>query len=388
GIGVLNVGHCHPKVVAAIQDQAGRLIHSCFHVVMYEPYVRLAERLCGLAPGDFPKMALLVNSGAEAVENSVKISRYFTGRAGIIAFDCAFHGRTLMGMSLTSKNKPYKLGFGPYAPEVYRLPYAYCYRCPVSLSYPGCGVACAELMEDFFINYSAAENIAALIVEPVTGEGGFVTPPPEYFPRLAAICKKYGLLFIDDEVQSGMGRTGRWLAIEHWGVVPDIVTVAKSLGAGMPIAGVIGRAEVMDKPHVGGLGGTYGGNPVACRAALAALGVIEEENLLARGEELGRKLRARFEAWQKEIELIGEVRGLGPMLALELVTDREKKTPAAEQAKALVKYGYEHGLITLSCGNYGNVIRTLMPLVITDEELERGLSIMEDGLRAVSGGKV
>jgi 4-aminobutyrate aminotransferase/(S)-3-amino-2-methylpropionate transaminase len=351
---------------------------------MYEPYVAVAERLCQIAPGDFPKMAMLANSGAEAVENAVKAARYFTGRAGVIAFDCAFHGRTLMGMTLTSKAKPYKFGFGPYAPEVYRMPFAYCYRCPLNLEHPGCGLACAEQLEDFFLNYVPAEQVACLIAEPVAGEGGFVTPPPGYFNRLAEICKKYGILFIADEVQSGMGRTGRWLAIEHWGVTPDLITVAKSLAAGMPLSGVVGRADVLDAVHVGGLGGTYGGNPLACRAALAALDVIAEENLLAKGVALGQKVRARFESFKEKFPIVGDVRGLGPMLALELVTDRVKKTPAAAQAKALTAYGQENGLILLSCGNYGNVIRTLMPLVITDEQLETGLDIMEKGLASLT----
>ncbi|MBF0529675.1 MAG: 4-aminobutyrate--2-oxoglutarate transaminase [Deltaproteobacteria bacterium] len=385
GIGAQNVGHCHPKVVAAIKDQAEKYIHPCFHVMMYAPYVELAEKLCALAPGDSPKMTMFANSGAEAVENAVKAARYFTKRAGIIAFDCAFHGRTLMSMTLTSKNKPFKLGFGPYAPEVYRMAYAYCYRCPFGLNYPGCQVFCASHLEDFFINNVAAENIAALLIEPLAGEGGFITPPPEYFPKLMEICRKNGIVFIADEIQTGMARTGRYFAIEHWDVVPDVITVAKSLAAGMPLSGVIGRAEIMDAPHSGGLGGTYSGNPVACRAALAVLDIIEEESLLQKAEELGHKIKTRFDSWQKQYSLIGEVRGKGPMLAMELVKDRNTKTPAADEAKALVKYCYERGLIVLSCGNYGNVIRTLMPIIITDAQLEKGLAILEEGLAALPG---
>jgi 4-aminobutyrate aminotransferase/(S)-3-amino-2-methylpropionate transaminase len=384
GIGVMNVGHNHPLVVAAIKEQADRLIHSCFHVMMYEPYIELADLLCGKIPGDFPKMAMLANSGAEAVENAVKAARHYTQRAGVIAFDCAFHGRTLMGLSLTSKVKPYKLGFGPFAPEVYRMPYAYCYRCPLGQSYPACDAACADYLEDFFINHAAPESVACLVVEPVAGEGGFVVPPREYFTKLAEICRKYGIIFIDDEIQSGMARTGRFLAIEHWGVTPDLVTVAKSLAAGMPLSGVVGRADVLDAPQVGGLGGTYGGNPVACAAALAALSVIDQENLYARSEELGQKVRAVFEDWQRKYQVIGEVRGLGSMLALELVKDRETREPAADEAKGLVKFAYERGLVLLSCGNYGNVVRILMPLVIDDESLEKGLAIMEEGLAAIA----
>jgi 4-aminobutyrate aminotransferase/(S)-3-amino-2-methylpropionate transaminase len=300
-----------------------------------------------------------------------------------VAFQNAFHGRTLLTMSLTSKSKPYKFGFGPFAPEIYRAPYAYCYRCPLGLEYPRCSVACADYLEEFFVSYVAAEEVAALLVEPVQGEGGFVTPPPEYFPKLRAICDKYGIQMIVDEIQTGFGRTGKIFAIDHWDVAPDMITVAKSLAGGMPLSGVVGRAELLDDPHVGGLGGTYGGNPLCCAAALAVLDALEQDDLLRRGEQLGETLRARFLAMQEEFEIIGDVRGKGPMLALELVEDRESKLPATEKAKALVGYCREKGLIILACGNFGNVIRTLMPLVISDEELERGLSIMEDGLRAI-----
>jgi len=383
GIGVMNVGHSHPKVVAAIKDQAEKFTHTCFMVLPYEAAVLLAEKLCAVTPGSFTKAAVFVNSGAEAVENAVKIARYYTKRTAIITFENAFHGRTLLTMSLTSKVKPYKFGFGPFAPEIYRMPYAYCYRCPFGLKYPSCNVACADYLSEFFISHVAAETTAALIAEPVQGEGGFVTPPPEYFPKLIKICHDNGIVFIDDEIQSGMGRTGKMFAVNHWKVEPDLVTVAKSLAAGMPLSAVIGRKEVMDAVHPSGVGGTYGGNPVACRAALAVLDIIEEENLLQRAEALGKKLRERFDTLQKEYELIGDVRGMGAMLALELVKDRETKEPAAEEAKALVKFCFEKGLILLSCGNFGNVIRTLMPLVITDEDLERGLAIMEEGLLAL-----
>ena len=384
GIGVMNIGHCHPKVVAAIKDQAEKYTHTCFHVVMYEPYVKLAERLCILTPGSFPKMAMFANSGAEAVENAVKIARYYTKRPAIIAFENGFHGRTLLAMSLTSKVMPYKLGFGPFAPEIYRMPYAYCYRCPFGLKYPDCDVTCANYIKEFFVSNVAAESTAALVVEPIMGEGGFITPPQEYFSKLIRVCQDNGIVFIADEIQTGMGRTGKMFAMEHWGVEPDLVTVAKSLAAGMPLSAVVGKKEMLDAPHVGGLGGTYSGNPVCCRAALAVLDVIEEENLLEKAEALGKKLRERFNALQQQFEIIGDVRGKGPMLALELVKDRETKEPAADEAKALVKFCYENGLILLSCGNFSNVIRTLMPLVITDEQLERGLAIMEEGLVALS----
>lgn len=384
GIGVMNVGHSHPKVVAAIKDQAEKFTHTCFMVLPYEPVVTLAEKLCAVTPGAFPKTALFINSGAEAVENAVKIARYYTKRPAVIAFENGYHGRTLLTMSLTSKVKPYKFGFGPFAPEVYRMPFAYCYRCPFGLEYPGCDVACADHLKEFFISHVAAEKTAAVIVEPITGEGGFITPPPEYFPKLIKICRDNGILFIADEIQTGMGRTGRMFAMEHWNVEPDLMTVAKSLAAGMPLSAVVGRKEMMEVVHPFGLGGTYGGNPVACRAGLAVMEIFEEENLLQTAETLGKKLKKRFDAFQKEYELIGEVRGMGPMLALELVKDRETKEPATDEAKALVKFCFEKGLIILACGNFGNVIRTLMPLVITDEHLDRGLAIMEEGLSSLS----
>jgi len=384
GIGVVNVGHCHPKVVAAIKDQADRFIHTCFHVVMYEAYGKLAEKLCQITPGDGEKKALLANSGAEAVENAIKIARHHTKRQAVIAFETGFHGRTYLAMSLTSKNMPYKFGFGPFMPEVYRMPYAYCYRCPFGLSYPDCSIACAEHLNYFFINHVPAETTAALIIEPITGEGGFITPPPEYFARLRKICSDHGIVFIADEIQSGIGRTGKMFAMEHWGVTPDLVTVAKSLAGGMPLSAVVGKAEIMESAQAGGLGGTYGGNPISCRAALAVLEVFEDENLLERAVSLGEKLKSRFDSIRNEFEIIGDVRGKGPMLALELVKDRKTKTPASAEAKALVKYCYEHGLIILNCGTYGNVIRTLMPLVITDDQMETGVSILKDGLRSLA----
>ena len=384
GIGVMNVGHSHPRVVAAIKDQAEKFTHTCFMVMPYEPTVKLAEKLCAVTPGAFPKTALFITSGAEAVENAVKIARYYTKRPAIIAFENGYHGRTLLTMSLTSKVMPYKFGFGPFAPEVYRMPYAYCYRCSFGLKYPSCNVACADYLKQFFISHVAAEKTAAVIAEPITGEGGFITPPPEYFPKLIEICRDNEILFISDEIQTGIGRTGRMFAMEHWNVEPDLVTVAKSLAAGMPLSAVVGRKEVMEAVHPFGLGGTYGGNPVACRAGLAVMEIFEEENLLQAAEALGKKLRKRFDAFQKEYELIGEVRGIGPMLALELVKDRETKEPATDEAKALVKFCYDNGLIILSCGNYGNVIRTLMPLVITDDLLEKGLAILEEGLTSLS----
>ncbi len=380
GIGALNVGHSHPKVVAAIQDQASKFTHTCFHVVMYGPYLELAEKICRLTPGNYDKMALWLNSGAEAVENAVKAARYFTGRQAVIALDHAFHGRTLLGMSLSAKAMPYKRGFGPLAPEIYRIPAPYCYRCSLGLEYPGCGTACAEALNLFLETQLSPEDTAAFIAEPVLGEGGFIVPPRDYFKKIARICRDNGIVFIADEIQSGMGRTGRMFALEHFGAEPDLVTVAKSLAAGMPLSGVVGRKEILDAPHQGGLGGTYSGNPVSLRAALAVLDIFEEENLLAKAEILGQRLRRRFEEWAERYRIIGQVRGLGPMLGLELVRDRKTKEPAKEEAARVTQLALEKGLILLSCGTFGNVIRTLIPLVISDDQLDLGLAVMEEAI--------
>jgi 4-aminobutyrate aminotransferase/(S)-3-amino-2-methylpropionate transaminase len=325
GIAVMNVGHSHPKVVEAIKNQADKFTHTCFMVLPYEPAVRLSEKLCAITPGDFSKTAIFVNSGAEAVENAVKIARYHTKKTGIIA------------LTLTSKVKPYKFGFGPYAPEVYRMQSAYCYRCPFNLEYPGCDVACADRLNDFLITHTAPETTAAVIAEPVQGEGGFITPPPEYFSKLAKICKDNEIIFIADEIQSGMGRTGKMFAIEHYGVEPDMMIVAKSFAAGMPIASVLGKAEIMGSVHPFGVGGTYGANALCCSAALAVMDIFEEENLLEQSQKLGEKVRQRFDAFKEQFEIIGDVRGLGPMLALELVKGPQTKRPKPWSSRALKK---------------------------------------------------
>ena len=382
GIGVENVGHRADRVVAAITEQVDQFIHTCFHVSMYPPYVELARRMNELTPGSFPKKTYFVNSGAEAVENGVKVARYATKRQGIICFQNAFHGRTYMAMSLTAQVKPYKWGFGPFCTEVYRMPFGYCYRCPIGLTYPQCEVYCAEYLEEFFGGNVAADSVAAVIAEPVQGEGGFVVPPEGYFRKIKAICEKHGILFIADEIQSGMGRTGKLFAIEHFGVAPDILLSGKSMAAGLPLAGVTGRAELLDSVHVGGLGGTYGGNPVACAAGLAVLDILEE-GVLEQGRRLGEKVRERFDALKEQFEIIGDVRGLGPMMGMELVKNRTTKEPAADETAELVKRSYEKGLIILRCGTYHNVIRALMPLVITDAQLARGFSVLEEALKEV-----
>jgi 4-aminobutyrate aminotransferase/(S)-3-amino-2-methylpropionate transaminase len=369
GIGVMNIGHCHPKVVAAVQEQAAKLMHTCFMVNPYESAVKLAEKLCRIAPGDTPKKTAFLSCGAEAVENAVKIARYYTKRPAIVVFENGYHGRTLLTMTMTSKVKPYKFGFGPFAPEIYRMPFG--------------DVTGPEKLHDFFIKQVNPEAVAAVVAEPVQGEGGFIAPPPGYFQELAKICRDNGILFVADEIQSGMGRTGKMFAIEHWGVEPDLITVAKSLAAGMPLAAVVGKAEIMDAVHAWGLGGTYGGNPVACAAGLAVLEVFEEENMLAKSVALGEKLQARFEKWQQQFDIVGEIRGLGAMLGLELVKGKNRE-PAADEAKQLTSFCLAKGLMLLSCGSYGNIIRVLAPFVITDEQLEKGFGILEEGLAHIS----
>jgi 4-aminobutyrate aminotransferase / (S)-3-amino-2-methylpropionate transaminase / 5-aminovalerate transaminase len=383
GIGVLNVGHRAPRVVSAIREQLDAFIHTCFSVAPYEKYIALAEKLNSLVPGAFPKKSILVNSGAEAIENAVKIARAYTRRPAIICFEDAFHGRTMLTLSLTSKTHPYKAGFEPFATDIYRIPYAYCYRCSYSLQYPSCNVFCAHHLEDTFKRMVASESVAAVVVEPVLGEGGFVAPPREFFGILQETCKRHGILFIADEVQSGFGRTGTMFASEQYGIVPDILVSAKSIGAGLPLAAVTGRAEIMDAPGVGGLGGTYGGNPLACAAALAAIETLEAENLPARAEKLGRRFESRAREWQKRWPLIGDVRGLGAMRALELVRSRDKREPAKEETEEILRHCRERGLILLSAGSYGNVVRLLVPLVITDQQFDEGLDVLEASLAAV-----
>jgi len=380
GIGVINIGHCDEKVLEAVQDQIQKYIHTCFHVVMYEPYVELAKRLNEITPGHFPKKTMFANSGAEAVENAIKIARHATGRPATIAFEDAFHGRTLLALSLTSKMKPYKFGFAPYAPEIYRMPYAYCYRCAFGLEYPSCELRCAYFLRDFFDNHISAEQVAALIVEPVLGEGGFVVPPKEYFKVLHKICQENGIVFIADEVQTGFGRTAKMFAMEHYEVDPDILVMAKSMAGGLPLSAITGRAELMDHPQVGGLGGTFGGNPVACRAALAVLDQFEKKDLLSRAGQLGKRVLQRFKEFYERYSVVGDVRGLGAMVGMELVTDRNTKEPATAFTKQLVNRCREKGLLMISAGTHSNIIRPLMPLVITDEQLEKGLSIIEESL--------
>lgn len=384
GIGCLNVGHRAPAVVEAVRRQADRFLHACIHVTPYDAYVRLAEALNARTPGRFPKKTLLVNSGAEGVENAVKIARAYTGRPAVLAFEHAFHGRTLLALSLTGKTHPYKIGFGPFAPEIYRMPYAYCYRCSYGLTYPSCELTCARKLEELFQSVVSAESLAAVIVEPILGEGGFVPAPKEFFQVLTDICRPRGILLIADEVQTGFGRTGTLFACEQLGFEPDLLVAAKSLGGGFPLASVTGRAEIMDAPVVGGLGGTFGGNPVSCEAALAVLETFDTQQLVERARRIGEIFERVTHDWPHRFPLIGDVRGRGAMRALELVRDRETREPAKEETQAVLRGCHERGLIILSAGTHGNVVRLLVPLVATDEQIEEGLAVLEGSSSAVS----
>ena len=376
GIGVLNLGHTPDAVVEAIQHQAGELIHACFPVAAYEPYLEVCRMLSELAPGSHEKKSVLINSGAEAVENAVKIARYHTGRPGVITFDRGFHGRTLLAMSLTSK-LVYKRGMGPFAPEIYRAPAPYPYR----------GISTKDALDALDWMFKATvdpASVACVILEPIQGEGGFTVMPAEFIQGLKARCEEHGILYIDDEVQAGMGRTGTLWGIEHSGVVPDLVTVGKSLASGMPLAAVVGSTEIMDSVHPGGLGSTYGGNPVACAAAVESLKAIADPAFLARAVDVGERIHARLNEMASRHPAIGEVRGIGPMAAIELVKDRETREPGSEIAAAAVTAALDRGLIILKTGIYDNVIRILVPISAPDEDLEAGLDRLEESLGAAA----
>ncbi|GAB4119687.1 MAG: 4-aminobutyrate--2-oxoglutarate transaminase [Roseiflexaceae bacterium] len=373
GIGVLNVGHNHPRVVQAVRAQLERVMHTCFQVGMYESYIRLAERLNALAPVGGPAKTIFFSTGAEATENSIKIARAATNRSAIVTFANSFHGRTLLGMSMTGKAKPYKQNFGPFAPEIYQVPFPYTYRGWETER------ALASLYE-FFETQVAPERVAAVIIEPVLGEGGFVPAPAAYLRALREITSKHGIVLIADEVQSGFGRTAKLFAIEHSGIEPDLITVAKSIAGGLPLSGVIGKAAIMDAPAPGGLGGTYAGNPLACAAGLAVLDIFEQEQLLERGEILGQRLQAHLEGLQVRYPQIGDVRGLGAMQAIELVRDPATREPAPEIVDRMVVAARDHGLLLLRAGLYSNVVRILVPLTIEDELLDKALAIFDEAL--------
>ena len=376
GVGCLNVGHSHTRVVEAAQEQLSRFAHTDFAVIPYESYVTLAERLTALAPFHGPTKAVFFNAGTEAVENAVKLARLYTRRPAVIAFEGGFHGRTLLSMTLTSKPHPYKTGMGPYAPEVYRAPFAQDYRGPDAES-------ALSALRQLFATQVAAEQVAAIVVEPVQGEAGFLPAPPAFLRGLREICDEHAIVLIVDEVQTGFARTGKLFATEHYGIEPDLMCVAKSIAAGLPLSGVIGRAHIMDAGHEGAVGGTYVGNPVAIAAALAVLDVIEEEGLIGRSAAIGEAMRARMLGWQERFPAIGDVRGLGAMLALEFVSDRATKAPAGDIASAVIEEAAQRGLLLLKAGFYSNCIRVLCPLVITDSELDEALAVWEESLAAV-----
>jgi 4-aminobutyrate aminotransferase / (S)-3-amino-2-methylpropionate transaminase / 5-aminovalerate transaminase len=376
GVGCLAVGHAHPHVVEAVQEQAARFLHTDFTIVPYEVYITLAERLLALAPFSGPAKAAFFNAGTEAVENAIKLARSFTGRPAVIAFEGAFHGRTLLSLSLTSKTHPYKAGLGPFAPEIYRVPFANAYRGPSTAE-------AVAALERAFTTTVAAETVAAIIVEPVQGEGGFVVAPHDFLQEIRRICDEHGIVLVIDEVQTGFGRTGRMFAVEHSGIEPDLITVAKSIAAGLPLSGVLGKAGIMDAAGDSAIGGTFVGNPVAQAAALAVLDVLEEERLVDRAVQIGEVIRLQMETWQQRWREIGDVRGLGAMLALELVHDPATKEPAPELATAVVEAAAQRGLLLLKAGTYSNCIRVLTPLVVSDAELEEALGTWESALELV-----
>ncbi len=377
GIGCINVGHRNPRVIAAIRRQLDAFLHMCFQVTGYESYVELAEKLNALTPGNFPKKTFFVNSGAEAVENAVKIARSHTRRSAVICFEDGFHGRTMMGLSLTSKTHPYKAGFGPFLSDVYRIPYGVPARersaAPDAAYYE-------RMLEDIFARVVAAEQVAAVVIEPVLGEGGFVVPPAGFLEVLDATCKKHGIVFVADEVQTGFGRTGTLFASEQFAIEPDLILTAKSLGGGLPLAAITGRAEIMDAPEPGGLGGTFGGNPAACAAALAVIEEFADGHLLHRANELGAQFRQRALAWQKDYDFIADVRGLGAMQAIEFSQPGNPTEANAAAAKKVIQYCLKHGVLLLGAGTHDNVIRILMPLVISDEEFNEAMDVIGDGL--------
>ncbi|NVI86830.1 4-aminobutyrate--2-oxoglutarate transaminase [Actinomadura sp. BRA 177] len=375
GIAVTNVGNANPRVAARVKEQADRFTHTCFMVAPYESYVTVCENLNRITPGDHEKRSILVNSGAEAVENAVKVARYATGRQAVVVFEHGYHGRTLLTMTLTAKNMPYKQGFGPYAPEVYRMPLAYPFRWPTGPD--NCGPEAAAEAIDKITKQIGATNVAAVLIEPIQGEGGFIEPAPGFLPALAEFCRANGILFIADEVQTGFARTGDMFACEHEGIVPDLVATAKGIAGGLPLAAVTGRADIMDKVHGGGLGGTYGGNPLACEAALAVLEEIEDGKLTERARRIGEIMLPRLRDLAGKHPAIGDVRGRGAMIAVELVREGTKE-PDPELTAQVAKRCHERGLLVLTTGTYGNVLRFLPPLVIPEDLLNEGLDILAE----------
>ena len=382
-IGTLNVGHAHPKVVKAIQDQAAQFVHTSFNVMMYSSYIELAERLASIAPIKDEKQVAFFNSGAEAVENAVKFARKYTKRQGVITFTRGFHGRTLLTMSMTSKVKPYKFEFGPFAPEVYKAPYPYTFRRPEGMSEGQYSQYTIDQFEQFLLAEVAPETIAAIVMEPIQGEGGFVVPDQAFVQYIREVCTKYGIVFVSDEIQAGFSRTGKNFGIEHFDVEPDLMTISKSMGAGVPISGVIGKKEIMESAGVGEIGGTYSGSPLGCQAALAVLDIMEEEKLNDRANSIGKQVKERMNKLANQYDQVGDIRGLGAMVAVEIVNGKNDKTPNKKVVGQIVEEANKRGLLLLSAGLFGNVIRFLMPLVITDDQLSEGLDIVEEAFAVV-----
>ncbi|MCJ2533287.1 MAG: aspartate aminotransferase family protein [Candidatus Thermoplasmatota archaeon] len=381
GIGVTNIGHRPAEVEAAIKDQAGKFIHTCYQVTPYESYLRVAEKLAELAPGLGLTKSVLFNAGAEAVENSVKISRHYNKKTASFSFTHAFHGRTMMALALTDKEMPYKAGFGPL-PETYKVDFPYCYRCPLNATYPSCGIACADKIDEIWSSPQFEGKVSSLIGEPIAGEGGFIVPPKEFYPKVSKICKKHGVVYIDDEIQTGAGRTGKMWCVDHWpGAEPDMLVSGKGMGGGFPLSATTGRPEIMDAPQVGGLGGTFGGNPVACAAALAQIDIIEKS--LDRVQPINSYMVKRLGELQQKFPVIGEVRGMGAMMALELVADQKTKEPAAKEAGAVKDAALKRGLLILTCGTYNNVVRMHPSILMPQEMLEESMDILEESFEEV-----
>ena len=382
GIGTLNVGHAHPEVVAAVKAQADRFLHTCFNIVMYPGYIELAEKLISLVPGAWPKKVMLQTTGAEAIENAIKVARSATGRQAVVAFEGAFHGRTYMALSLTAKAPGYKSGFGPFASEIYRAPFPVLYRSPQQSEEACADVAFAEFTRQIEMEVSP-EAVAAVVIEPIQGEGGFHVAPASFLRKLREYCTRHGIVLIADEIQSGFCRTGEWFATQHSGVEADLYTLAKSMGGGMPIAALVGRADLMDVPKVGGLGGTYGGNPLSCAAALATIAVMERDDYREKARRIGAIVEQRFAAWAQQYAVVGDARGLGAMRAIEIVRDRRSQEPAGDIAAEIVDAAYRRGLILVKAGFHGNVIRFLGPLSLEHDQLERGLDILGEAIALV-----
>lgn len=380
GIGVINAGHCDEEVVKAITEQANKFIHTSFNVAMYEPYVALAEKLIELTPGKFPKKALLLNSGAEAVENAIKIARKYTGKSLILSLESSFHGRTYMAMTLTSKVKPYKDGFAPFNSDTAKLPSPNCYRCTMGCTYPECGLACAERFSTLLKGEFSPDQVAAVIIEPVQGEGGFIIPPKGYLERMQEICHENNIVFIVDEIQAGFGRTGKLFASQHSDIEPDLMTISKSLAAGMPLSAVVGKAEIIDAPIVGALGGTFCGNPISCAAGLAVIEKMTKEDLPAKAKKLGDYILSCLNDMKEKYPVLGDVRGLGAMIAVEFVKDRETKEPNKEIINKILNSCLRRGVILLSAGIFSNCIRFLPPLVMTEEQVKYGMNVFEQAV--------